>query len=114
MITGILFILSLPTLITLVMVGVSFIVKMSDAEKRWWRLQMLTAYDQLVNTYFKGWADESISSRAYRRSLKDCKQCGMMQKIINTIFFWEPDHCKRSYESEMVRSQLPPSMRGDD
>jgi hypothetical protein len=38
----------------------------------------------------------------------------MMQKIINTIFFWEPDHCKRSYESEMVRSQLPPSMRGDD
>lgn len=100
-------------LLTLMIVGVSFFSSDSAANKKWWRLQMLIAYDQLVNTYFKGWADESISSRAYRRSLNDCHWCPVMKQVIDTIFFWESDHCKKSYESEKERNQLPPELRGN-
>lgn len=74
---------------------------------------MLIAYDQLVNTYFRGWSDETISSRSYRRSQDDCKWCPVLRRVVDTIFFWEPDHCKKSYESEKERNQLPPEFRGD-
>lgn len=33
------------------------------------------------------------------------------EKLIDFIFFWQPGHCKRAYESELNRTQLPPSMR---
>lgn len=113
MITAVLVILALPMLLTLMLVISSFFSTDSAANKRWWRLQMLIAIDQLVNTYFKGWADESISSRAYRRSLNNCRWCPVGRRIIDAIFYWEPDHCKKSYDSEMERFQLPPEFRGD-
>lgn len=31
--------------------------------------------------------------------------------IIDHLFFWQTEHCKSAYESEVERSQLPPSMR---
>ena len=114
MITTILVIFALPTLITFAIIVMSFLLKSKKSEAVWWRLQMLIAYDQLVNTYFKGWADESISSRAYRRSVNCIEpKSKFLEKLINSIFFWEPDHCKNAYESEQLRSQLPPELRGD-
>lgn len=71
--------------------------------------QFLIAIDQLINTLFFGMADESISARAYRNRNK--KHWGIAYKIINRLFFWQEDHCRKSYESEMIRKQLPREYR---
>jgi len=71
-------------------------------------MQFLIAFDQLLNTMFGGWADESISARAFR--LRD-RGWGTAYKYINKLFFWQKDHCGASYYSEVIRSQLPQEYR---
>lgn len=66
--------------------------------------QTLIALDQLANAICGGWADETLSSRAYRESPR-------AEKFINTLFFWDKDHCYESYVSEQLRTQLPPELR---
>lgn len=74
------------------------------------KLQVLIALDQFVNTLFCGYADETLSSRAYRHAeIKKDRRWPMV--IINTLFFWQEEHCKTAYESELERAHLPPSMR---
>lgn len=72
-------------------------------------LQVLIAIDQLINTLFGGFADETLSSRAYRLELE--RERSWARKLIDGILFFDKDHCKESYESEILRRQLPPSMR---
>ena len=72
-------------------------------KKQWW-LQILIAIDQLLNALFKGWADETISARAHRQN--DWKRV-----LINTLFFWQQDHCADAYRSELERKQLPVEYR---
>ncbi len=72
--------------------------------------QILIAVDQLVNTVFGGWADETISSRAWRKR-GDGKGWEMLRRVIDAIFFWQKDHCESAYLSEMNRLQLPPELR---
>ena len=73
-------------------------------------IQVLIALDQFVNTLFCGYADETLSSRAYRHAeIKKDRRWPMV--IINALFFWQDEHCKRAYESEIERAQLPPGMR---
>ena len=70
--------------------------------------QVLVAVDQLINTLIGGYADETLSARAYRRRLRGkCR----VAKVIDCLFFWQDEHCKTAYESELKRLQLPPSMR---
>lgn len=71
-------------------------------------LQVLIAIDQLVNTVVGGFADETLSSRAHRRRLRGKGGCAW---VIDHIFFWQEEHCKTAYESEIERSQLPPELR---
>lgn len=114
MITFILFILALPVILSLFAIGYSFFADGKPEEIKWWRWQILIAYDQLVNTYFRGWADESISSRAYRYSLSvPCDNCQWAKKLIDKIFFFDPNHCEESYKSEKERLQMPPALRGN-
>ena len=77
--------------------------------------QILIAIDQLFNTLFFGWADETLSSKCYR-----LKRDGVRNwpcNLIDTLFFWDRDkstgkrHCELSYLSEIERNQLPPEMR---
>ena len=70
--------------------------------------QVLVAVDQLINTFIGGYADETLSARAHRRRLRG--KCGVA-KVIDWLFFWQNEHCKSAYESELKRLQLPPSMR---
>ena len=72
-------------------------------------IQLLIAVDQLFNTFFCVYADETLSARAHRHALKGDRK--WPEKLIDFIFFWQPEHCKRAYESELNRTQLPPSMR---
>jgi hypothetical protein len=72
--------------------------------------QILIAVDQLFNTLFGGWADETLSSRAYR--LKRDGGSSTPEKLINCLFF-SKTHCQDAYESEWYRSQMPPEFRNN-
>lgn len=72
-------------------------------------LQVLIAVDQLINTFFCGYADETLSARAWRHKIKGDRSWPVW--LINLMFFWQENHCKEAYESEINRSHLPPSMR---
>ena len=71
--------------------------------------QVLVALDQLVNTFFGGYADETISSRSHRAYTSGKRK--WPRNLFNLMFFWQDDHCKEAYETEMERTQLPPEMR---
>ena len=72
-------------------------------------LQVLVALDQFINTLLAGYADETLSSRAWRHHLDGSRS--WPRWIIDHLFFWQDQHCKMAYESELERSQLPPSLR---
>lgn len=69
----------------------------------------LIALDQLVNALCGGWPDETISSRAWRWELAGKR--GWPRILIDTVFFFDPDHCRESFESERLGRQLPPECR---
>lgn len=71
--------------------------------------QILIAIDQLFNSLLLGWADETLSSRAYRWNKNNIRSWPM--KILNKLFFWEKDHCYSSYLSEKERRHCPPELR---
>lgn len=66
--------------------------------------------DQGINViFFLGYPDETLSARAYRHYLDGSKP--YLKKIIDTLLFFDKDHCKESYESEVRNRQLPPQYR---
>jgi len=67
--------------------------------------QVLIALDQLVNTILAGHADETLSARAYRLSRDRGRH--WPRRVIDALFFWEPDHCEKSYRVELARKHLP-------
>ena len=74
--------------------------------------QTAVAIDQVLNTVIWipgdgfGMADETLSARAWR-----LRKQSSAYKIIDALFFWDTcdgkGHCQLSYESEMLRKQLP-------
>jgi hypothetical protein len=66
--------------------------------------QFAIAVDQLVNTLAGGWADETVSSRAYRTSPR-------LAKVIDTLLWFDKNHCYESFISERTRNQCPPELR---
>lgn len=69
-----------------------------------WLLQVLIALDQFVNALAGGWADETLSSRSYREFPR-------LAKLIDTLLWFDKDHCYESYVSERLRLQAPPETR---
>ena len=49
--------------------------------------QIPIAIDQLVNTICGGWADETISSVAWRKR-QEGKGWALLRKMIDSLFFW--------------------------
>ena len=72
--------------------------------------QIPIAVDQFVNTLFGGWADETISSVAWRKR-NEGKGWAILQRVIDTLFFWQEAHCRSAYESERKHRHLPPELR---
>lgn len=71
----------------------------------------LIALDQLVNVILcKGHPDETMSSNVWRMEQAG-KPWGFMRPVIDTLFFFDPDHCSNSYIAERERRQLPPEFR---
>lgn len=77
-----------------------------------WIKQNLVALDQQANTLLGGWADETLSSRAYRMAEKKQPVWGWTAKAINALFFWQGNHCRGAHRDELERRQLPVHMRG--
>ena len=74
-------------------------------------MQILIAIDQLINALLFGFADETLSSRAYRAD-RDGKVFGrIFRPVIDTIFFWQTRHCYESYLAEVQRRQYSRSFR---
>ena len=68
-------------------------------------LQIAIAFDQLVNTFLGGYADETMSSRCWR--LRDFQPYKILRPVIDTVLFFDPDHCETSYENEISRKYMP-------
>lgn len=83
-------------------------------------MQILIALDQLVNTFVppykgdhRGWADETLSSRAWRRS-SSSKGWETFRKVVDWIFWKlikQKDHCFESWMEERLLRQMPPELR---
>lgn len=82
-----------------------------------WFAQTFIAADQLVNaalgpifSWTIGYADETLSARAWRCREKPWGR--VFRPVIDLLFFWQgPDHCKRAYDTEKARRNLPPEYR---
>ena len=75
-------------------------------------LQAAIWFDQGINVLLGGYADETLSARAHRMRVKGQKYWGWTADAIDTLFFWERDHCLDSHLSELNRRHLPPEYRG--
>lgn len=77
-------------------------------------LQVLIAFDQLVCTLIGGWADESLSSYAWRLE-RAGKLWGRIWRPVADWFFWQFfndfNHCEKAYLAERNRAHLPPELR---
>ena len=74
--------------------------------------QQLIAIDQLINTmvWLKsegfGLATESLSARAWR-----LRNDSNGYKVIDFLFFWQPNHCMSAYENRMNDINAPKEYR---
>lgn len=73
-------------------------------------LQVLISFDQFCNALCGGWADETLSSRSYRW-WRDGHRLGFMKVVVDTLFFFDANHCQDSFQSERLSRHLPPEFR---
>lgn len=71
-------------------------------------LQIVLLIDQAFNVLLGGYADETLSSRAYRAWRGDKIFGKIFKPTIDTLFFLEAKHCRAAYLSEVNKRQLPP------
>lgn len=76
-----------------------------------WLLNLAIAIDQLLNVLIcNGEPDETLSSAAYRMH-RDGRPTGFFKPVIDTLLWFDKDHCYQSYLSEKRRAQLAPEFR---
>lgn len=77
-------------------------------------LNVLIALDQLLfclATLGHSSPDETLSSAAWRWE-QDGKLVGrVLRPLVDTLFWFDPDHCRMSYQSELRGLHLPPEYR---
>ncbi|QEQ58734.1 DNA helicase UvrD [Haemophilus influenzae biotype aegyptius] len=77
---------------------------------------VIIAIDQLFNALTGGAADETLSSRTYRGAMlaeNPKKRWQVLYPVINGIFF-DRNHCKTAYESELNRKQYPEGFKTNE
>lgn len=77
--------------------------------------QFWVALDQLGNVFVsclfreKAWADETLSAHAWRWQIEGTRK--WPRRVIDAMLFWQDEHCRKAYESEKSRTQLPEAER---
>lgn len=76
-------------------------------------MQLVIWLDQGANVLLGGWADETISARAWRQSDAGKRRWDVARRVIDAVFraFGQRDHCFEVYNYEMLRGGLPPQYR---
>jgi len=69
------------------------------------------AVDQLCNALLGGSPDETLSSRAYRTEQQNKIFGRFFRPLIDTLFWFDRNHCYTSYLAEIDRLQLPDNMQ---
>lgn len=59
---------------------------------------LIISSSQFINSILIGNPDETLSARAWREDKK------VLILIINTLFFWQKNHCRGAYAQELNRS----------
>ena len=77
---------------------------------RFWIKQNLIAFDQLINSWLGGWADETISARSWRLG-RNGGGWHYARIAIDALFFFEKQHCFNAYLSEYDRRQIAAEYR---
>lgn len=78
--------------------------------------QLLVALDQFLNVlvctvilpWERSYADETFSSRCWRWYLAGVE---WPRIVVDTLLFFDKNHCQESFESERLGRQLPPEAR---
>lgn len=65
-------------------------------------LNILIAFDRMVNAAITGDPDETLSSVAFRKN-RDKEPFGFMMNVINTLFWFQPHHCAQAYSDDRNR-----------
>ena len=77
--------------------------------------QLAIALDQLGNVLVscafgeKAWADETLSAHAWRWQEEGARE--WPRRVIDAMLFWQDAHCRKAYENEKSRTQLPENER---
>lgn len=70
-----------------------------------WLIDLATICSQAFNALIlRGSVDETVSARCHR--LRDRHPWGTLRRIINALFFWQPDHCASSYADDVARAKV--------
>ena len=65
-------------------------------------LAALLWLDRAINVLIGGSFNETLSARAHRSDEKNHPYWGWTASFINTLFFWQPDHCRKQWEREQA------------
>lgn len=69
------------------------------------------AFDQQLNTLLGGSPDETLSARAWRTEQQGKWLGKVFRPLIDTLLWFDRDHCHQAYLSEFKKLQLPGSYR---
>ena len=69
---------------------------------------ILLSIDQFGNVLLLGSADETISARSYRQGeLEGHRGWAIARKVIDKLFWFDPDHAAEAYAAEFSRHHMP-------
>lgn len=108
--------LLMPSLFTVLLLGylvLFFLIGNRSGNLKQRIFNAIVVADQTAHsiiTFGDSYPDETMSSAAWRME-KEGRFFGFTRPLIDKIFsFWEQDHCKSSYFSEVRRFQAPPEI----
>jgi hypothetical protein len=64
------------------------------------------AFDYFLNALLNGLPNETLSGRAYRMQQKPQPYWNGLAKCINTLFWWQANHCRGAYTADRERALL--------
>lgn len=74
-------------------------------------IRIAIALDQLLNVLLcNGEPDETMSSAAWRME-QGGYFWGCLRPIIDSLFWFQEDHCRKAYEAEVLRLQYSKKFR---
>jgi hypothetical protein len=77
-------------------------------------LNILIGLDQFLFclvTLGNAYPDETLSAAAWRWELTGRWQGRLLRPLIDLLFFFDPEHCRKSFESEVQKAHLPAAYR---